>query len=274
MHDLQTAWRPRCYVCMSSSELDKLQRAFRAASGKWSTFVIWAKHTFSLGRSDYQRQYEPILYGWRDGSHHDWCGARDQGDVWFFDKLVRNDLHPTMKPVALVERAIRNSSKTRDIVLDPFGGSGSTLIACEKAGRQARLVELDPKYVDVIILRWQGFSGGAAILDEEGRGASKRFATKGRPPACWHGGLNPAPPYRRIASLNPPGGDVASSAENGVRWPVKAVQYSPQYRTAGRAAWAVWLKVLQTDLGEEIAAGARGRGGVGLARSWDQLTIR
>jgi DNA modification methylase len=74
-----------------------------------------------------------------------------------------------MKPVALVERAIRNSSKTRDIVLDPFGGSGSTLIACEKAGRQARLVELDPKYCDVIIRRWQEFSGGAATLDADGR---------------------------------------------------------------------------------------------------------
>jgi DNA modification methylase len=89
--------------------------------------------------------------------------------VWFIDKPVRNDLHPTMKPVALVERAIRNSSKSRDIVLDPFGGSGSTLIACEKAGRQARLVELDPKYVDTIILRWQEFSGGTATLDGDGR---------------------------------------------------------------------------------------------------------
>ena len=107
--------------------------------------MIWAKHTFTLGRADYQRQYEPILYGWREGHDHYWCGARDQGDVWFVDKPARNDLHPTMKPVALVERAIRNSSKSRDIVLDPFGGSGSTLIACEKTGRQARLVELDPE---------------------------------------------------------------------------------------------------------------------------------
>jgi DNA modification methylase len=157
------------YMCMSSSELHTLQRAFTAAGGKWSTFVIWAKNTFTLGRADYQRQYEPILYGWKDGSDHYWCGARDQGDVWFVDKPVRNDLHPTMKPVALVERAIRNSSKTRDIVLDPFGGSGSTLVACEKAGRQARLIELDPKYIDTIILRWQEFSGGVATLDGDGR---------------------------------------------------------------------------------------------------------
>jgi DNA modification methylase len=157
------------YWCMSSSELHTLQRAFGAAGGKWSTFVIWAKSTFTLGRADYQRQYEPILYGWKDGADHYWCGARDQGDVWFFDKPMRNDLHPTMKPVALVERAIRNSSKSRDIVLDPFGGSGSTLIACDKTGRQARLLELDPKYCDVIVRRWQDWAGGTATLARDGR---------------------------------------------------------------------------------------------------------
>ncbi|MCL6270267.1 site-specific DNA-methyltransferase [Sansalvadorimonas sp. 2012CJ34-2] len=154
------------YVCMSSSELDTLQKAFREAGGKWSTFLIWAKNTFTLGRADYQRQYEPILYGWKDGSDHFWCGARDQGDVWFFNKPARNDLHPTMKPVELVERAIRNSSKTKDIVLDLFGGSGSTLIACEKTGRQARLTELDPKYVDVIVRRWEEYAGQEAYLEE------------------------------------------------------------------------------------------------------------
>jgi DNA modification methylase len=158
-----------CYICMSSSELHTLQRAFTAAGGKWSTFVIWAKHCFTLGRADYQRMYEPILYGWPAGHNRYWCGARDQGDVWFVDKPARNDLHPTMKPVALVERAIRNSSKTRDIVLDAFGGSGSTLIACEKAGRQARLVELDPKYCDVIVRRWQDWAGGTATLESHGR---------------------------------------------------------------------------------------------------------
>lgn len=152
-----------CYIAMSSSELDTLQRAFRDAGGKWSTFIIWAKNNFTLGRSDYQRQYEPILYGWPEGNEHFWCGARDQGDVWFINKPVKNDLHPTMKPVELVERAIRNSSKSRDVVLDLFGGSGSTLIACEKTGRSARLIELDPKYVDVIIRRWQEYTGQKAI---------------------------------------------------------------------------------------------------------------
>jgi DNA modification methylase len=158
-----------CYICMGSSELHTLREAFTAAGGRWSDYLVWAKSHFTLGRADYQRQYEPILYGWKDGSDHYWCGARDQGDVWFFDKPARNDLHPTMKPVALVERAIRNSSKSRDIVLDPFGGSGSTLIACEKAGRQARLIELDPRYCDVIVQRWQDWTGAMAVLEEDGR---------------------------------------------------------------------------------------------------------
>lgn len=157
------------YVCMSSSELHTLEKAFREAGGHWSTFVIWAKNTFTMGRSDYQRQYEPILYGWKEGTDHYWCGACDQGDVWFVKKPVANDLHPTMKPVELVERAIRNSSKGRDTVLDPFGGSGTTLIACEKAGRSARLIELEPKYCDVIVRRWQEFTGREATLDGDGR---------------------------------------------------------------------------------------------------------
>ena len=157
------------YICMSSSELDTLQKAFREAGGKWSTFVIWAKNTFTLGRADYQRQYEPILYGWKDGAEHYWCGARDQGDVWLFDKPHKNDLHPTMKPVALVERAIRNSSKSRDIVLDLFGGSGTTLIAAERTGRRARLLELDPRYVDVIVQRWQSVTSGCAVMAQTGQ---------------------------------------------------------------------------------------------------------
>ena len=162
-HNLLTYTKGAVYIAMSSSELDTLQAAFRAAGGRWSTFIIWAKNTFTLGRSDYQRQYEPILYGWRDGIDHFWCGARDQGDVWHVKKPAKNDLHPTMKPVELVERAIRNSSKTKDLVLDPFGGSGTTLIACEKTGRRARLIELDPKYVDVIVKRWEEFTGQKAV---------------------------------------------------------------------------------------------------------------
>ena len=157
------------YICMSSSELRTLQAAFKSAGGHWSTFIIWAKDRFTLGRSDYQRQYEPILYGWPEGVKRHWCGDRDQGDVWNIERPHKNDLHPTMKPVVLVERAIRNSSRKGDLVFDPFGGSGTTLIAAEKTGRHASLIELDPKYVDVIVRRWQDFTGKTAVLEASGQ---------------------------------------------------------------------------------------------------------
>ena len=153
---------------MSSSELHTLHRVFIEAGGHWSTFIIWAKNHFTLGRSDYQRQYEPILYGWKTGAERHWCGERNQGDVWWFDKPVANDQHPTMKPVELVAHAVRNSSASSDLVLDPFGGSGSTLIACQKTGRKARLMEIDPQYVDVALQRWQRFTGQPAVLADGG----------------------------------------------------------------------------------------------------------
>jgi len=115
---------------------------------------------------------------WKQGADHYWCGDRDQGDVWFFDKPSRNDLHPTMKPVAVVERAILNSSKIRDIVLDPFGGSGTTLMAAERTGRRARLIELDPKYVDVVVQRWQEQTGQSARLEQSGQSFSKMASKK------------------------------------------------------------------------------------------------
>ena len=157
------------YVAMTSSELDVLQSAFRAAGGKWSTFIIWAKNTFTLGRADYQRQYEPILYGWPEGATRHWCGDRDQGDVWNIKKPQKNDLHPTMKPVELVERAIRNSSRPGNVVLDPFGGSGTTLIAAELTGRTCHAIELNPAYVDVAVKRWEAFTGEKAALEADGR---------------------------------------------------------------------------------------------------------
>jgi DNA modification methylase len=155
------------YVCMSSSELHTLQRAFVEAGGHWSTFIIWAKDSFTLGRSDYQRQYEPLLYGWREGAKHHWCGARDQGDVWSFDKPTVSPLHPTMKPVPLVQRAIENSSHPGDVVLDLFLGSGSTLIGCERTSRVCYGMELDPEYVDVAVMRWEAFTGQKARREEE-----------------------------------------------------------------------------------------------------------
>ncbi|KAG8290533.1 hypothetical protein J6590_079668 [Homalodisca vitripennis] len=136
------------YICISSSEFSTLQKVFEEAGGKWSTFIIWAKNHFTLGRSDYQRQYEAMLYGWKSGNKREWLGGRNQSDLWFYDKPTHNTLHPTMKPVELMERAIVNSSRSGDIVLDPFSGSGSTLIACERTGRICRTIELDSKFVD------------------------------------------------------------------------------------------------------------------------------
>ena len=153
------------YICMSSGELHNLYKSFSESGGHWSTFIIWAKNHFTLGNSDYHRQYEPILYGWPKSNKHFWCGARDQSDVWFFNKPNSSDLHPTMKPVELVEQAIKNSSKSDDIVLDVFGGAGSTLIACEKTNRKCRMMELEPKYCDVIVQRWQAFTGKQAKLE-------------------------------------------------------------------------------------------------------------
>jgi len=177
------------YIAMSSSELHTLQKAFTECGGHWSTFIIWVKNTFTIGRANYQRQYEPILYGWFEGSSHYWSGRRNLGDVvketlredvdgtswlkieeggietdiWEVDKPSKNKEHPTMKPVALMTRAITNSSLPGNIVLDSFLGSGSTLIACEKTGRVCYGVELDPKYVDVIIKRWEDYTGQKAV---------------------------------------------------------------------------------------------------------------
>ncbi|WKB56000.1 site-specific DNA-methyltransferase [Eleftheria terrae] len=162
---------PRCrgamYIAMSSSELDALQAAFREAGGHWSTFIIWAKNRFSLGTADYQRQFEPILYGWPKGAKRHWYGDRDQSDIWQIERRAKNDLHPTMKPVELVERAIRNSSRPGDVVLDPFAGSGTTLIAAEKTGRVARMMELDAKYADVVIRRWQQWTEQSAVRESD-----------------------------------------------------------------------------------------------------------
>lgn len=156
--------RGACYICMACAEIHTLQTAFTAAGGHWSTFIIWGRSTFTFGRSDYQRQFEPILYGWREGQSHYWCGARDQGDLWLLDKLHAKDLRLTRKPVELIERAVLNSSRRGDMVLDPFTASGSTLIACEKTGRSAMLIECEPRYCDVIVRRWQEFTGRESML--------------------------------------------------------------------------------------------------------------
>ena len=168
----------RCYVCMSSQSCTRFSERSRrpAASGARSSF----------GRSILSRSAVPTTsdntsqscMAGRMVTSTTGAGRGTRATSGSIDKPVRNDLHPTMKPVALVERAISNSSKSRDIVLDPFGGSGSTLIACEKVGRQARLIELDPRYCDVIVRRWQEFSGDKAALDGDGRSFEEIAASR------------------------------------------------------------------------------------------------
>lgn len=129
--------------------------------------LIWVKNNHVLGRTDYNYKHEPILYGWVDV--HDFYGEGDHKfSTWEIDKPLKNDLHPTMKPVALVENAILNSSKKSQIITDIFGGSGTTMIAAEKTGRHSRLMELDPSYVDVIVRRWQEFTGKKATRESDG----------------------------------------------------------------------------------------------------------
>jgi DNA modification methylase len=150
------------YVCMSSKEMPLVSRVLAEEGGHWSDTVIWRKDRFVLGRADFQRSYEPIWYGWREGSSHHWCGDRDQDDVWEIARPSDAPLHPTTKPLPLMERAIANSSVAGDLVLDLFAGSGSTLIACERTGRRCAALELDPSYVDVVLSRWERFSGQSA----------------------------------------------------------------------------------------------------------------
>lgn len=157
------------YVFHADSEGLNFRKAFIESGFALKQCCIWSKQTLVMGRQDYHWQHEPILYGWKDTGSHRWYSDRKQTTLWKFDRPSRNEFHPTMKPIDLVEYPILNSSRGGDVVVDFFGGSGSTLIACEKTGRYCRTMELDPKYADVIILRWQAFTGKAAVLQDDGR---------------------------------------------------------------------------------------------------------
>lgn len=125
--------------------------------------LIWNKNSITLGRQDYQWKHEPCLYGWKSGASHVWYSDRKQSTVINFDRPTRSALHPTMKPVGLFDYQIKNSTKSGDIVLDLFGGSGTTIMACEQNDRNAYVMELDPRYADVIIKRWEEFTGEKAV---------------------------------------------------------------------------------------------------------------
>jgi DNA modification methylase len=157
------------YVCHSSSWQREFQNALEAAGFEVRCQIIWAKNTFAWGFGRYKFQHEPIAYCHVAGETDAWYGDKSQSTLWEENKPAANRLHPTMKPVALVERALVNSSKTGDICADFCAGAGSTLIACESRERKARLIEIDPRYAQVIIVRWQQYCGKVATLDGDGR---------------------------------------------------------------------------------------------------------
>lgn len=142
------------YVFHADTEGLNFRKAFADAGFYLSGTCIWKKQSLVLGRSPYQWQHEPCLFGWKKNGRHQWYSDRKQTTIWEFDKPKKNGDHPTMKPIPLIAYPIRNSSMTNCIVLDPFGGSGSTLIACEQTGRICRTIELDEKYCDVIVKRY------------------------------------------------------------------------------------------------------------------------
>lgn len=150
------------YVCHAPlKDGQVLTKQLHKMGVHWSTTIIWVKQTFTLGRGKYQNRYEPMFYGWIGKSSYN--NRRDLCNVWEIDRPMRSEAHPTMKPIELCARAINNSSKQGDIVLDLFGGSGSTLIACEQLDRKCYMMELDPVYCQIIIDRWEKFTGKKAL---------------------------------------------------------------------------------------------------------------
>lgn len=154
------------YIWHADSEGYNFRGAAYDAGWKVRQCLIWKKSTMVMGRQDYHWKHEPCLYGWKEGAGHLWATDRKQTTILEFDKPSRNGEHPTMKPVALFEYQMLNNTKGGDIILDSFGGSGTTMLAAEKNGRIAYLMELDPKYCDVIVKRWEDFTGKKAVLSE------------------------------------------------------------------------------------------------------------
>ena len=152
------------YIWHADSEGYNFRGACKDAGWQVRQCLVWKKSSLVMGRQDYHWKHEPCLYGWKEGAGHLWAADRKQTTILEFDKPSRNGEHPTMKPVALFEYQMLNNTKGGDVVLDLFGGSGTTLLAAEKHGRHAYLMELDPKYCDVIVKRWEEFTGKTAEL--------------------------------------------------------------------------------------------------------------
>lgn len=154
------------YVFHADTEGLNFRKAFKDAGYKLAECLIWKKDCFVMGRQDYQWQHEPILYGWKEGMAHYFINDRTQSTILEFDRPKQSTLHPTMKPIDLIAKLIKNSSKENDIILDLFGGSGSTIIAAEQLNRNCYTMELDPKYCDVIVKRWETLTNKEAILEQ------------------------------------------------------------------------------------------------------------
>ena len=152
------------YVCFYRLGLDYIFRALDKLNNRYKALIIWNKGNHTLSGSDYMSKYEPIVYGWF--ASHLFYGDRNNFDIWDIERTKKNELHPTMKPVDLAIKAIKNSSKVEDIILDLFGGSGTTLIAAEQMNRICYMMELDPVYCDVIIKRWENLTGKKAELQK------------------------------------------------------------------------------------------------------------
>jgi DNA modification methylase len=154
------------YVCHAEGlGMDVLFRGTFADAGfKPAEIIVWVKDQFAFGRQDYHWRHEPIIYGWKEGAAHYFIDDHTQDTVWNIPRPKKSEQHPTMKPVELCEKAINNSSRLNEVVADLFGGSGTTMIACEKTGRKCRMMEIDEHYCDVIITRWQDFTGKKAEL--------------------------------------------------------------------------------------------------------------
>ena len=152
------------YICYGSNRAIPFLQAFKDAGFHYASNIVWVKDRLVMGRGHYHYQYEPILYGWKEKNTGKWMGDRSQSNVWNLKRPSVNDLHPTMKPVELVAKALINSSGSEDIILDLFLGSGSTLIACQKTGRICFGSELDSRYVDVIIQRYVDYTGNENLM--------------------------------------------------------------------------------------------------------------
>ena len=156
------------YIWHADSEGYNFRGAAHDVNWKVRQCLIWKKNSLVMGRQDYHWIHEPCLYGWKEGAGHLWASDRTQTTVLEFQRPSRSNEHPTMKPVELFSYQMLNNTKGDDLVLDSFAGSGTTAIVCEKHNRQARIVELDPKYCDVIVRRWQEFTGSEAVNEANG----------------------------------------------------------------------------------------------------------